>query len=96
METTWKKFSFFFSFKVICKQCNHCRDIDLCKDAFRDLAPVSGGPPVWLCASVSCKTPYDTADIEFQLMDALNRKTMGYALQVRIVTRIARDSKCVI
>ena len=22
-----------FLFQVICKQCNHCRDIDLCKDS---------------------------------------------------------------
>ena len=66
--------------EVICKQCNHCRDIDLCKDPHQgNLHP--SGDPVWVCASANCKTPYDTQEIEHQLLDAVQRKTMGYCLQ---------------
>ena len=70
-------------FQVICKQCNHCRDIDLCKDAHVASEDESGtGLPVWLCASAECRTPYDTPEIEHQLIDAVHRRTMGYMLQV--------------
>ena len=34
--------------EVICKQCNHCRDIDLCKDPH--VSEVAD-TPVWVCAS---------------------------------------------
>ena len=63
--------------EVICKQCNHCRDIDLCKDPHVS----QENQPVWLCASNECQTPYDTQEIEHQLIDAINRKIMGYTLQ---------------
>ena len=63
--------------EVICKQCNHCRDIDLCKDPH---VPTEG-PPVWICASSDCQTPYDTSEIEQQLISAMQRKIMGYTLQ---------------
>lgn len=65
--------------QVICKQCNHCRDIDLCKDPHQSKS--SDSTPVWVCASASCNAAYDTAEIEHQLLDALQRKTMGYTLQ---------------
>ncbi|XP_059098833.1 DNA polymerase epsilon catalytic subunit A-like [Tigriopus californicus] len=64
--------------EVICKHCNHCRDIDLCKD------PHQGeirGVPAWLCASANCQTAYETSEIESQLLDAVERKTMGFILQ---------------
>ncbi len=72
--------------EVICKQCNHCRDIDLCKDLHQ--SETDGGTPVWVCASAGCRAAYDTAEIEHQLLDALQRKTMGYTLQdVQVRTR---------
>ena len=52
--------------EVICKQCNHCRDIDLCKDPNVSEDDVQG-KPVWICASADCQTPYDTFEIEHQL-----------------------------
>jgi len=64
--------------EVICKQCNHCRDIDLCKDPH--VSEVAD-TPVWVCASADCRTPYDTSEIEHQLIDAIQRKVMGYTLQ---------------
>ena len=39
---------FLFFTEVICKQCNHCRDIDLCKDPH--VSEVAD-TPVWVCAS---------------------------------------------
>ncbi|CAB4064926.1 POLE [Lepeophtheirus salmonis] len=60
--------------EVICKQCNHCRDIDLCKDPHRG---EQNGIPVWLCPSIQCETPYDTYELEALLLDVVRRKTMG-------------------
>jgi hypothetical protein len=69
-------------FQVICKSCNHCRDIDLCKDPnVSNPDEMSNVMPVWICASADCRTPYDTAEIEHQLIDAIHRRTMGYILQ---------------
>ena len=65
--------------EVICKQCNHCRDIDLCKDPH--VQDNNQDQPVWVCASSDCQTPYDTLEIEHQLIDAVQRKVMGYTLQ---------------
>ena len=65
--------------QVICKQCNHCRDIDLCKDPF--VSTDASGGPVFVCSGADCRTPYDTSDIEHLLLDAVQRKTMGYVLQ---------------
>merc|ERR1712038_2017737 len=65
--------------EVICKQCNHCRDIDLCKDPF--VSSDNSGVPTFVCSGADCRTPYDTADIEHLLLDAVQRKTMGYTLQ---------------
>ena len=53
--------------EVICKQCNYCRDIDLCKDPNVAEDDVHG-KPVWICASTECQTPYDTSEIEHQLI----------------------------
>ncbi|XP_040567537.1 DNA polymerase epsilon catalytic subunit A [Lepeophtheirus salmonis] len=69
--------------EVICKQCNHCRDIDLCKDPHRG---EQNGIPVWLCPSIQCETPYDTYELEALLLDVVRRKTMGWVLQ---------DLKCI-
>ncbi|KAL9693094.1 hypothetical protein quinque_012379 [Culex quinquefasciatus] len=62
--------------EVICKACNHCRDLDLCKDNHRAL---KDGSPVWLCAQ--CNVDYDNVDIEMRLLDVVQRKMMSYTLQ---------------
>lgn len=62
--------------EVICKACNHTRDIDLCKDNDRTF---ENNKHVWKCPI--CKTSYDNTEIEFSLVDTLNRKSMGYILQ---------------
>ena len=43
--------------QVICKSCNYCRDLDLCKDAYQG---ETQGRPVWLCPNSACKAPYDS------------------------------------
>ncbi|KAG7199297.1 hypothetical protein KM043_018152 [Ampulex compressa] len=62
--------------EVICKACNHTRDIDLCKDSY---CAVENNRYIWKCPL--CETCYDNAEIEFLLIDILNRKSMGYVLQ---------------
>ncbi len=66
---------------MICKHCNHCRDLDLCKDPHVTKDDGSGGGPAWTCSGADCGAPYDSAEIEHQLVDALQRKTMGQVLQ---------------
>uniref|UniRef100_A0A1B6LUL8 DNA polymerase epsilon catalytic subunit n=1 Tax=Graphocephala atropunctata TaxID=36148 RepID=A0A1B6LUL8_9HEMI len=68
-----------FSFvlpEVICRACNHCRDIDLCKDTNKVTV---NGSPAWQCPL--CNTSYDNQEIEHLLIDVVNRKTMAYMLQ---------------
>ncbi|KAG8226585.1 hypothetical protein J437_LFUL007277 [Ladona fulva] len=62
--------------EVICRACNHCRDIDLCKD---NHVAEDGGKHVWLCPI--CETAYDLPEIEYALLDIVHRKTMAYTLQ---------------
>ncbi|XP_033149828.1 DNA polymerase epsilon catalytic subunit A [Drosophila busckii] len=62
--------------EVICKACNHCRDLDLCKDKQRAM---KDGIPVWLCAQ--CFVAYDNEEIEMRMLDVLQRKMMSYVLQ---------------
>lgn len=62
--------------EVICKACNHVRDIDLCKDNYRH---TENEEACWLCPS--CKNSYDNIEIENMLIDCLNRKAMAYLLQ---------------
>ncbi|KAM8707435.1 hypothetical protein ACLKA7_011510 [Drosophila subpalustris] len=62
--------------EVICKACNHCRDLDLCKDKQRAM---KDGIPVWLCAQ--CCVAYDNEEIEMRMIDVLQRKLMSYVLQ---------------
>ena len=62
--------------EVICKACNHCRDLDLCRDNNRALKE---GTPVWLCPQ--CNNDYDNKDIEYRIMDVVQRKLMSYTLQ---------------
>ncbi|XP_053408498.1 DNA polymerase epsilon catalytic subunit A-like [Mercenaria mercenaria] len=62
--------------EVICKTCNHIRDLDLCRDPYLSQ---SGGSAVWSC--IQCKTEYDLAEIEQSLIDSVHRKSMGNVLQ---------------
>ncbi|XP_073973254.1 DNA polymerase epsilon catalytic subunit 1 isoform X2 [Rhodnius prolixus] len=62
--------------EVICRACNHCRDIDLCKDPYRE---VTNGSHVWQCPI--CNTNYNNNEIQALLLDMVNRKSMGYTLQ---------------
>ncbi|XP_037818567.1 DNA polymerase epsilon catalytic subunit 1 [Lucilia sericata] len=68
--------------EVICKACNHCRDLDLCKDKHRAM---KDGIPVWLCAQ--CFVAYDNEEIEMRIIDVVQRKLMSYVLQDLRCTR---------
>ncbi|XP_070151700.1 DNA polymerase epsilon catalytic subunit 1 isoform X2 [Polyergus mexicanus] len=62
--------------EVICKACNHTRDVDLCRDTNYT---IENNRHMWKCPI--CDTSYDNTEIEFLLIDKLNRKSMGYVLQ---------------
>nr|XP_031835870.1 DNA polymerase epsilon catalytic subunit 1 [Nomia melanderi]XP_031835871.1 DNA polymerase epsilon catalytic subunit 1 [Nomia melanderi]XP_031835872.1 DNA polymerase epsilon catalytic subunit 1 [Nomia melanderi] len=62
--------------EIICKACNHTRDIDLCKDTY---CVMENNRYLWKCPL--CKMSYDNEEIEFLLTDILNRKSMAYMLQ---------------
>ncbi|XP_053674267.1 DNA polymerase epsilon catalytic subunit 1 [Anopheles nili] len=77
-KATWKEsVKSFVLTEVMCRACNHCRDLDLCKDSHRALK--DGNQPVWLCAQ--CNVDYDNVEIEMRLLDAVQRKLMSYTLQ---------------
>ncbi|KAJ8965898.1 hypothetical protein NQ314_003839 [Rhamnusium bicolor] len=58
--------------QIICKACNHCRDIDLGRDQYRT-------DSAWFCPL--CNTPYVSAEIECLLLDIISRKLLAYNLQ---------------
>lgn len=58
--------------QVICKSCNHCRDIDLGRDQHRSESS-------WLCPL--CNTAYDNVEIECFLLDTISKKVIAYNLQ---------------
>ncbi|XP_044265120.1 DNA polymerase epsilon catalytic subunit 1 isoform X2 [Tribolium madens] len=58
--------------QIICKACNHCRDIDLGRDAYRS-------ETAWVCPL--CTAPYDNAEMELFLLDTINKKFLAYNLQ---------------
>ncbi|KAB1255674.1 DNA polymerase epsilon catalytic subunit A [Camelus dromedarius] len=63
--------------EVICRSCNFCRDLDLCKDpSFSQDGAVL---PQWLCSN--CQVPYDSSVIEMALVEALHKKLMAFTLQ---------------
>uniref|UniRef100_A0A182JCC0 DNA polymerase epsilon catalytic subunit n=1 Tax=Anopheles atroparvus TaxID=41427 RepID=A0A182JCC0_ANOAO len=77
-KAVWKETTKSFVLtEVICQACNHCRDLDLCKDTHRALK--DGQQPVWLCAQ--CNVDYDNVEIEMRLLDVVQRKLMSYTLQ---------------
>ncbi|XP_060805157.1 DNA polymerase epsilon catalytic subunit 1 [Amyelois transitella] len=67
--------------ELICKVCNHCRDLDLCRDPHRELR----GVPVCVCPT--CDTPYDNQELEWRLIEIMNRRAMTYTLQDLICSR---------
>ncbi|XP_074652055.1 DNA polymerase epsilon catalytic subunit A-like [Tubulanus polymorphus] len=68
--------------EMICKHCNHIRNLDLCRDPY---LPQDGNyTEFWACNH--CKTQYDVTEIEQQLIDVIHRKSMATVLQ---------DLKCV-
>lgn len=72
-KAVWKDTSVSYVIpQVICKACNHCRDIDLGRDQYRSSS-------AWLCPL--CNTSYDNAEIELFLLDTINRKFLAYNLQ---------------
>ncbi|KAG5892154.1 hypothetical protein JTB14_026392 [Gonioctena quinquepunctata] len=58
--------------QIICKACNHCRDIDLGRDQHRS-------DSAWFCPL--CKTTYDSSEIECTLLGIINGKFIAYNLQ---------------
>ncbi|CAC5377738.1 POLE [Mytilus coruscus] len=62
--------------EVICKHCNHVRDLDLCRDPYMN-KDGTGCP--WSC--IQCHNVYDITEIEQNLLDSIHRKSMGYVLQ---------------
>ena len=70
--------------QVICLKCNHCRDIDLCRDhCFTLNENDSSKPTGWYC--FNCSEYYDLKLIEFNLIEALHSK---------IVSHVTQDVKC--
>ncbi|OWK53601.1 DNA polymerase epsilon catalytic subunit A [Lonchura striata] len=63
--------------EVICRNCNFCRDLDLCKDPA--LSQDRLVLPGWLCPN--CHVQYDTDAIEMALVEALQKKLMAFVLQ---------------
>uniref|UniRef100_A0A8D1TG87 DNA polymerase epsilon catalytic subunit n=1 Tax=Sus scrofa TaxID=9823 RepID=A0A8D1TG87_PIG len=63
--------------EVICRSCNFCRDLDLCKEpSFSQDGAVL---PQWLCSN--CQVAYDSSVIEMALVEALQKKLMAFTLQ---------------
>lgn len=58
--------------QLICKACNHCRDVDLGRDPHRS-------DHAWLCPL--CNTAYDNGLIEGLLLETVSRKFLAYNLQ---------------
>ncbi|XP_023213231.1 DNA polymerase epsilon catalytic subunit A-like isoform X2 [Centruroides sculpturatus] len=63
--------------EVICKSCNHCSDLDLCRDTFELNATTRMRE--WLCSV--CQEPYNRLDVEAMLIECIQKKTMAYTLQ---------------
>ncbi|XP_075753979.1 DNA polymerase epsilon catalytic subunit A isoform X1 [Pelodiscus sinensis] len=63
--------------EVICRNCNFCRDLDLCKEP--GVSQDSAVPPGWVCSN--CQAEYDRDGIEMALVEALQKKLMAFTLQ---------------
>lgn len=58
--------------QIICRACNHCRDLDLGRDYHKT-------ETAWLCSL--CSSAYDTAEIENFLLDTISKKLLAFNLQ---------------
>nr|XP_036870228.1 DNA polymerase epsilon catalytic subunit A isoform X5 [Manis javanica] len=63
--------------EVICRSCNFCQDLDLCKDS--SFSQDGSVLPQWLCSN--CQAAYDSSVIEMTLVEALHKKLMAFTLQ---------------
>ncbi|XP_022817983.1 DNA polymerase epsilon catalytic subunit A [Spodoptera litura] len=68
--------------EVICNVCNHCRDLDLCRDT--NTATLNDVP---VCLCPTCGTPYENQELEWRLVEIMNRRIMSYSLQDLICKR---------
>jgi len=68
--------------EVICRACNHCRNIDLCKDPHKS---TENGVRSWLCPV--CNTKYASSEIEHLLLALVQNSSMGYVLQDTVCDR---------
>ncbi|KAJ8035463.1 DNA polymerase epsilon catalytic subunit A [Holothuria leucospilota] len=69
--------------EVICKVCNHCRDLDLCRDPL--LIHDGGTAALWQCEQ--CDSEYDVDMIEGALIEAVYQASMAFTLQDVICTK---------
>lgn len=71
--------------QMICMKCNHCRDVDLCRDPCSNLDENDKSKPIgWYCSN--CGEYYDIKKIEYFLIESLHTKLMSHVTQ---------DIKCV-
>lgn len=63
--------------EMICRKCNHCRDLDLCRDI--SLHNVSNVERRWSC--LMCETRYDLDEIQLVLLEALKKRGVGHCVQ---------------
>ncbi|ELK14231.1 DNA polymerase epsilon catalytic subunit A [Pteropus alecto] len=63
--------------EVICRSCNFCQDLDLCRDP--SVSQDGAVLPQWLCSN--CQAAYDSSVIEAALVEALQKKLMAFTLQ---------------
>ncbi|OWR54597.1 DNA polymerase [Danaus plexippus plexippus] len=66
--------------ELSCRVCNHSQDLDLCRTQHHD-----NEQPVCLCPT--CGTAYDNQELEWKLIETMNRRAMSYTLQDLICTR---------
>ncbi|XP_033110052.1 DNA polymerase epsilon catalytic subunit A-like isoform X2 [Anneissia japonica] len=72
--------------EVICKVCNHCRDLDLCRDPM--LVQDGNSVAMWQC--IQCKSDYDTSAIEHLLVESVHRMSMSHILQDLTCTKCSQ------
>jgi len=63
--------------EMICRKCNHCRDLDLCRDI--SLHKADNEERRWSC--LMCETQYDLDEIELVLLEALKKRSVGHCVQ---------------
>lgn len=57
---------------MICKSCNHCRDVDLGRDQYTS-------DSTWACPL--CDSLYDKIEIECFLLDTISKKIAAFDIQ---------------